>query len=256
MTKAIILSTFGTANKDGIDSIKDFCNYIRESFNNKFIVDYAFSSNILMNIANKKYNEGIRSLEEMLFNLASNGIEEVYIQPLHFMQGGDQESLSKIVEEYRYSFKIIALGIPLLNKTKEKESAETLIDYLEEYLDKSSNLLFIGHGSKKGNDHYYMYVEEVLKNRGFNALVGTLEGEIGKDEILMKLKNKQCNKINIYPLLIIPGNHIKKDLMGENSWTQFLESNDIKVEIIDKALLQYENIKKYYIQKINDLVSK
>ena len=57
MTKAIILATFGTANKGGIDGISNFCNTLKYNFNNKYIVDYAFSSKILMNIANKTYLE-------------------------------------------------------------------------------------------------------------------------------------------------------------------------------------------------------
>lgn len=253
MSKAIILVAFGTTDEDGIKQISDFSRKIKTHFNNEYIVDFAFSSKTLIKIVNKRYNLGIRDIEESLFKLVEDGVSEVYLQPLHFMEGKNQEELAKILDCYKHLFKIIVLGTPLL--TKNKKSIGKLIEALKDEIKKEEEVLLIGHGSKSGNDNYYEEIELQLRNQGYKALVGTLEGKVGKIEILEKIKEKGWNSVKLYPLLIIAGKHMKEDFVGENSWEEYLEENNIKVEVIEKSLLEYDGIAKEYLSLCKGMIN-
>lgn len=254
MSKAIVIVSFGTASLEGLKVLEDFEKEIRKSFNEKYYVCKAFTSSMISNILYNKYGKIVPRLEEVLFNLSNDRYKEVYIQPLHIIEGSEFLSIEKTIREYDYSFSKIILGNVIMgsNESQLIEGCNLIVDSMEEDLKKYQNLILVGHGSKTIETKSYNYLKNTFIERDFKSVyMGTLEGENKKEYILKDLLDNNIEEVTIAPILILPGNHIIKDIFGnKNSWKTLFEENNIKVNAIEKSLLEYDVIRNYYINII------
>ena len=70
-------------------------------------------------------------------------------------------------------------------------------------------------------------------------------------QITLNKKNKVKN-ILIIPIFLMNGRHIIMDISeGENSWKSILESEGLRVECLMNSLLQYNEIRKLYIEMLD-----
>ncbi|MGL4950103.1 MAG: sirohydrochlorin cobaltochelatase [Anaeroplasmataceae bacterium] len=259
MRKAILLVCFGTANKEAIENcIVPMEEEIRKEFNNKYLVLKAFTSKILMKTLKAKHGITVPRIDEALFFLASEGYEEVVIQPLHVMAGSEYEDIKNVMDTYSKSFRALKIGKTLLGfKEKELEIAcDRFVDAISSEVPKDKNVVLVGHGSKNGSNESYYKLEERFKELGFDKLlIGTIDGDRNVDVIISELKEKEVRETIIIPILILPGNHAKKDIeSGEKSWAQKLRNEGIEVEVNMKALLQYDKIRSVYVEEIRSLI--
>ena len=258
MGKAIVIVTFGTTNLDGLKVIEDYEKEIREYFNGKYKVCKAFTSSSISNVLFNKHGKVVPRLEEVLFNLSNDRYSEVYIQPLHIIEGSEYSSILKTIKEYNYSFSKLTLGKVIMgNKENELvEGCNLIVDSMESELDKNQNIVLVGHGSKTIDTESYKYLKNVFIERGYkNVFLGTLEGDNKKDDILKELRINEVEEVCMAPILMLPGNHIVRDIFGEKgSWECLFKENKIKVSSVKKSLLEYPMIKDYYINLINSNV--
>lgn len=254
MSKAIIIVSFGTANLEGLKVIEDFEAEVAAKFSKGYHVYKAFTSSIISNLLLNKYGKVVPRLEEVLFRLNNEKYKEVYIQPLHIINGNEYNSIEKTIKEYDYSFSKIILGEALIGSRSDEEnySCNLICDVIKENIHEKDNILLIGHGSKTINHNVYNCLKNNLKEKGYkNIYIGTLEGEVKKDDIVKALVKDNVKDITIIPILMLPGNHIKKDIFGdENSWKSLFENQGIIVKSLEKSLLQYSDIRRYYLHKI------
>ena len=62
----------------------------------------------------------------------------------------------------------------------------------------------------------------------------------------------QSKNILIIPIFLMKGRHIIMDISeGENSWKSILESEGLRVECLMNSLLQYNEIRKLYIEMLD-----
>ena len=187
------------------------------------------------------------------------------------------DSLRNILEENRGRFNNIKLNPTLLiNKGKNtRESAGNIANAIKNNIDKDRNVVLVGHGSNRCGDNCcytsininkgcgtdgsachddcYQEIEKSLASIGYNKIIiGTLEGSRTREVVLKELKEKEIDQVVIMPLLVLPGNHIVKDIKGDNSWESLFNENNIKTEVILKSLLEYEDIQKLYIDMISE----
>ena len=254
MTKAIVIVSFGTSNLEGLKVLEDFENEIRNKFNSKYKVCKSFTSSMISNIVLNKYNKIVPRLEEVLFNLSNEGYKEVYIQPLHIIEGSEYLSIAKTIKEYNYSFSKLTLGRVIMGNNERDliEGCSLIVDTLESYINKSQNLVLVGHGSKTITTESYNFLKNTFIERGFKSVyIGTLEGKHQKEDVLKDLISDKIEEVLIAPILMFPGNHTIKDIFGsENSWKSLFENNKIEVSSIEKTLLEYDEIRSYYFNLI------
>lgn len=258
MRKAILLVCFGTANKEAIEnSLIPMEDEIREEFNNKYLVLKAFTSKTLIRMLKTKHDISVLRIDEALFYLSSEGYEEVIIQPLHFMAGKEYEDIKEVMKNYSYSFKSLKIGRTLLGfKGKELEEAcDRVINLIK--IEKDKNIVLIGHGSRTGSNESYYKLEERFKYLGYEKLlIGTLDGKRNQEVIINELREKEIKEVIVMSLLILPGNHAKKQIeSGEKSWVHRLRNQGIKVEVNMKALLEYKEIRSIYKKEISRLIT-
>lgn len=254
MSKAIIIVSFGTVNLEGLKVIEDFEAEVAAKFSGNYRVYKVFTSSVISNLLLNKHGKVVPRLEEVLFRLNNEKYKEVYIQPLHIINGNEYNSIEKTIKEYDYSFSKIILGEALIGNRSDEEnySCNLICDAIKENVNEKDNILLIGHGSKTVNYNVYNCLKNNLKEKGYkNTYIGTLEGEVKKEDIVKSLIKDKVKDVTIIPILMLPGSHIKKDIFGsENSWKVLLENEGISVKSIEKSLLQYSDIREYYMHKI------
>lgn len=280
MKRAVLIVSFGSSNLEAYKQVNSFIKNIKASIDPKLLVQCVFTSNILIKRMKEKNNIDILNIKEALDNLFNNGYEEVVLQPLHMIDGKDCDSLRNILVENRERFNNIKLNQTLLiNKGKNtSESASNIANAIKNNINKDKNVVLVGHGSNRCsdnccytsinineccstngslcNDDCYQEIEKAFENMGYNKIIiGTLEGSRTKEVVLKELKEKGIDQVVIMPLLVLPGNHIVKDIKGDNSWASLFKENNIKTEVVLKSLLEYEEIQKLYIDMISEALN-
>lgn len=255
--RAVILVSFGTASLEGVKELENFEDNIKKELHGKYNIFKAFTSSSMSSILFNKYGKIVPRLEEVLYKLSNEKYKEIYIQPLHIIEGSEYSYINKILKEYNYTFSNIRVGNVLMGENEEIFLKGCSIIYEainKNFKNKSSNILLVGHGSKAINDDKYKKIQNKFIEEGFNnTYIGTLEGENSKEYILEILLENKVKEVYIVPILMLPGKHIVKDIFGDkDSWKSLFENNNIKVNSIKKSLLQYDEIKRYYINNISE----
>jgi sirohydrochlorin cobaltochelatase len=256
MRSAIVLVSFGSANLEGLkNSIFLLEKEIYGNFNNVTVVK-AFTSNKIINILKEKHDIYVKRLDQCLFDLANDQYEEVIIQPLNIMEEALNKDIQKIIEEYRYCFKRIAMSNSILAGKGDnlKKSCDRLAKSI---LDRNSNLpiLLVGHGSKINSNECYSLLrssfEEISGRRTFLA---TLEGNDTLIKAIEEMNKEKVTDIVLQSLFLIQGRHLTNDILGvENSWINILKDLGFNIIIKNKALLQYESVRKIYVNDLKSL---
>ncbi|MGL5478916.1 MAG: sirohydrochlorin cobaltochelatase [Clostridium sp.] len=260
MKKAIIIVSFGSSDVEGLKkSIFKAEENIRKQFKD-FDVFRAFTSNIIIKKLRENTNISIRNLDEKLEFLKESNYDKVIIQPLNIISGKEYNKIKEEYLKYRDSFKTLILGDPLF-LVKEGEVSTRDLSRFNSFLDKvlkgDENILLFGHGSSSESDIAYKKIQEFFDiNNKNNLFVGTLEGDLSIEKLILKFKDKGIKRVIIYPLMLTCGMHVKKDLASEDkaSWKSKLEGAGIEAEIIQKGLTEIDDFNKIYIDKINLLI--
>ena len=280
MKRAVLIVSFGSSNLDAYKQVESFIKNIKDSIDKELFIQCVFTSNILIKRMKEKNNIDILNVKEALEILFNDGYKEVILQPLHMIDGKDCDSLRNILEENKDRFNYIKLNPTLLiNKGKNtKESALNIANAIKDNVNKDRCVVLVGHGSNRCqdnccytsigineccgdngnvcNDDCYQEIEKALQSIGYKTvIIGTLEGSRTRSVVLKELKDKKIDDVIIMPLLVLPGNHIIKDIKGDNSWESLFNENDINVEVNLKSLLEYEKIQKLYIDMINEAIN-
>ena len=280
MKRAVLIVSFGSSNLDAYKQVESFIKNIKDSIDKELFIQCVFTSNILIKRMKEKNNIDILNVKEALEILFNDGYKEVILQPLHMIDGKDCDSLRNILEENKDRFNYIKLNPTLLiNKGKNtKESALNIANAIKDNVNKDRCVVLVGHGSNRCqdnccytsigineccgdngnvcNDDCYQEIEKALQSIGYKyVIIGTLEGSRTRSVVLKELKDKKIDDVIIMPLLVLPGNHIIKDIKGDNSWESLFNENDINVEVNLKSLLEYEKIQKLYIDMINEAIN-
>lgn len=260
MSKAIILTAFGSANLDGIKkSIGLLENDLSKYFGDEYIIIKAFTSNRIIDILKEKHNYVIPHLSKALFNLSNHGYEEVIIQPLHIMSSNDIGQIKEIVDEYKYSMKKLVVSKALFTDDREKllEESYQIANIICEDLG-NSDVLLVGHGSRRSSNKLYYVIEEAVKKVCKKKVyMATLEGEKNIDTVIEELERDNIKNIVLKSLFIIPGKHVINDIScGKNSVMEKIQGKGINIFMDKNSLLQYEKIRGLYINNIKSYIDK
>lgn len=258
MKKGIIVVSFGTTyektRKLCIESIE---NRIKEQYKD-YLVLRAFTSQMVINKLKKRDNYTVDNPKEALERLKEEGIEEIYIQPLHIILGHEYEKLLRQVEEFleenpKYSIKI---GKPLLY---EDMDYHRVVDGLKlSNIGEKESIVFMGHGTNHEVDISYEKLQKVFRQKEHkNVYIGTVEGKITIEDIVSKLKANGIEKVILRPFMLVAGDHAINDMASdeENSWASILKSNGFNVESQIQGLGEIEAIQNIYLEHLEDIIN-
>ncbi|AIN93291.1 sirohydrochlorin cobaltochelatase [Treponema putidum] len=247
MKKAIVIASFGTSytetRKKTIDVIE---KEIKENFKD-YEIFHTYTSRMVRGILKKRDSINIPSPKELIDNLKEQGFSEIYIQPTHIIPGEEYEKLL---------FENTVLGLPLLH---EKANLDEIIKDLE--LKKPQDdtaIVFMGHGSSHEADKFYEIMQNKLNSQGLeNVLIGTVEGSVELKDILPILAERKIKKIELYPFMMVAGDHAHNDMAGdeEDSWYTILKNEGYEVNANLKGLGEYPMIRKIIYKSLENTIN-
>ncbi|NLK44323.1 MAG: sirohydrochlorin cobaltochelatase [Tissierellia bacterium] len=247
MKKGIIIASFGTTYQNTrklcIESIE---NLIKERYEKDYLVLRAFTSQMVINILKKRDNIHVFNPDEAMREMKDQGIEEIYIQPLHIIPGHEYEKLTK------YDVK---LGLPLLSLQNDYIRIVESIEINE--LGDNEALVFMGHGSNHEADEVYEILENTYHEKGFtNVFIGTVEGSKTIEDIIKELKEKDIKKIKLKPFMLVAGDHVVNDMASEDddSWKSILEREGFQVEVCLRGLGEYKLIQDIFLEHLGEII--
>lgn len=213
---AIVLVAFGTS----VDQARKVFDYIDEQARQRYPeydLRWAFTSQFIID---KLKRRGVvtYNVDEVINQLRSEGVERIVFQSLHIAPG--QEYRSVLAADT--SGLKVAYGDALMTTDND---IERTIAALQLHIDGRVPTVVAAHG----NDKYPRFNERIeafaarIEAENPCLVVASVEGSPGL-EPLQKIKQLQPKKVNFVPLMIVAGDHILNDVLGEkeSSWKNII----------------------------------
>lgn len=249
--KAVLAISFGTSYNDSRDiTIGAVEKALAEAFPD-YEVRRAFTSQIIIDKLKERDSLEIDNVTEALDRAVADGIEELYVQPTHLMDGYEYNDVLKELTPYVDQFQKIIVGAPLLTEESDFEAvAKAITEATAEYDDGKTAICFMGHGTEAESNDVYQKLQEILATGGYeNYYIGTVEAAPTLDDVIASMKEKgSYEKVVLQPLMVVAGDHANNDMAGteEDSWKTILENEGYEVECILEGLGQMPAIQDLY----------
>ncbi|MBW8016157.1 MAG: hypothetical protein FVQ82_08220 [Planctomycetes bacterium] len=249
---AIVMVAFGTSKPQA----RKVYDYIDSKVKGKYSsheVRWAFTSEF---IQRKLAKQGIviRNPQQVVADLKREGFKSAVFQSLHVSPG---QEFNEIAAVYVSGFKI-AVGKALLSSDAD---IEAVIKALGKDIKTGSANIIASHG----NRHHPEFNKQLLafakkiEPLYSNVFVCSVEGQPGTEKLKKaSLLTKKTGSANFIPLMIVAGDHIMNDVVGDEaeSWKNIVGAKqnfrarplgyndkviDIYLEHLNSALKSIEN---------------
>lgn len=249
--KAILAVSFGTSYKKNIEKTIGAVERAIASACPEIPLFRAFTSPTIRKKLWQKEKILTQSPEEMLSQLQKEAYTDIMIQPTFMITGYEYDKLVQTVEHFYGGFSSVILGQPVLWKDADIAwMAESLLEMAKE-----DTWVFMGHGTEHAADGVYQRLQECLDERGRgNILIGTAEGELGREAVLKKAAERGAKHIVLHPLLLVCGDHANNDMAGDrpDSWKSQFEKAGYSVSCVLKGLGEYAWMQERFARKVEE----
>ncbi|HIX63075.1 MAG TPA: sirohydrochlorin cobaltochelatase [Candidatus Mediterraneibacter colneyensis] len=257
MKKGILMVSFGTSH---LDTMEKTINVIEREAFQRFDgcrVYRAFTSRMIIRKLKRTENMAVDTVEEALRRMASDGIEDVVVQPTHIINGIENDRMMEDLMENLSLFQRIRVGKPLLSSVEDyKKSIHAVMSEVE--LQDDEMLVFMGHGTDHHANSAYPTLEYTFHALGYNqVLVGTVESFPELKNVMAKLEIAEKKNVALMPFMLVAGDHARNDMAGEDdSWKSELEDAGYKVRVIMRGLGELEGIRRIFLEHIEEAMEK
>ena len=214
----IVLVAFGTSTKAQV-TFDHIDREIKKAFPDHEI-RWAFTSSIIRKKMNRIYREKgvkkeLKSLLQVLADLQAEGYRKVVVQSLHVFPG---EEWVHILHQGEMEGLKISFGEPLFATW---EDVNRVLDELEKEIPdpKEGCAVLAGHGTPSTHSApstaIYLALDRLIHSRFENCFLGSVEGIPSREDALKKAKAYPGKHVRIIPLMLVAGDHVMNDIMGE-----------------------------------------
>lgn len=248
----LLVVSFGTTSPESrrlnIGAVE---SAMRDAAGDEWAVRRCFTSQMIINIIEKKEGVHIDNIKEALERAAGKGVKNLAVQPTHLMSGLEYDKLRSVLAEYTDVFERVALGDPLLTTEKDFEDvADALIGASGKYEDGKTALVFMGHGTEAASNGIYEKMQKVLDGKGkADYFIGTVEAEPSLDDVIREVKVGDYTRVILRPLMLVAGNHAVKDMASADdpdSWYSRLTAAGFETICIIEGLGQLSAVRDLY----------
>lgn len=253
--KAILVVSFGTSHLDALEkNIVAIEKQVEETFP-EYQIYRAFTSKMIKNKLMKRDNLFVPNVEEAMELMASDGIEQVIVQPTHIINGIENDRMLNDLMKHADKFRRIRVGNPLLTSVDDyKKSIHAVMEEMK--LGEGEALVLMGHGTDHHANAAYPTLEYTFHSLGYSqVLVGTVEGFPDLKNVMTKLEIAGVKKVILMPFMVVAGDHAKNDMAGgDDSWLAELEDAGYEVEAIIKGLGEMKGIRNLFMEHIEEVM--
>lgn len=250
---AILVAHYGSSDPDTRSKTIDMItSEIRAAFP-QYEVREAYISPVVRRQLDKK-GESKDSPLDALLRLRAEGYDSVYVQSSTLIDGSEMAEVRKSAEQAAPFFKFITTGRPLLYSPDDcREVAEIL---LREPCDKNEAVVYVGHGNQQSGTATYSQLDNMLTvASGKNGVyhVSTIEGYPTATSTASQLaKDGKIKRVKLVPLLLVCGNHTKRDIAGDYADT--IREAGYQPEVVMRGLGENPAIRAIYVNRVNSLI--
>jgi len=247
--RAIVLSCFGSVVEQ--QKYLDLKNVVEEKFPQSDVF-LSFSSRMVLKHVKKQGLE-YKNLPQVLADVDLDGYKHIVVSSINIFPTDEHAFLQNIVKGFNnFSLSHIRCSDAILTKTKETTLFLKKLDETISRLDVAN--LYIIHGTPRlemqGIDsisYAHNFLEEINDSNYACSLEGAYPFYAMKDTLIKKMKKDGVKKIQIVPMLLVSGNHYKKDMFEIKEEL----SGDFEIDIVKSTtnsdrfnLIEVEDIKK------------
>jgi sirohydrochlorin cobaltochelatase len=215
----IVIAAFGTSHTSARESLEDFDTMVRERFpgydvrwaiTSRFIVDKLHKAGKLTMFGRRL---PVKTLEEIYADLRKEGETRVVLQSAHVSPGAE---FHKVIMTEASDLNV-KYSHPLLAST---EDIQRFVQVLSPRFDDASTAAILcGHGNERYPEFNasLIQLDEVVHSAFKNVFVANVEGQPGFKQVLTKVKNSHFNRVKFIPVMMVAGDHIQNNVMGNNS---------------------------------------
>lgn len=245
----ILMVHYGTTNDDmRARSLEAINADVKSAFPTHEFIE-AYTSPAVITALEKK-GLSYPTLTEALMTLRGKGITDVVVQSTMLMNGGQTDFVNRECERMRVFYNEMNVGRPLLYTIEDSRFLANALS--RKYAGKASGrhdaVVFVGHGGDNPGTAIYSQLGNMLSETQGNFFVSTIEGYPGIDNLTTALKHSKAKNVTLVPLLIVGGNHIRKDIEG--IWRERLEKEGFHVDTETTSLGELPEIRQWIVKKI------
>ncbi len=225
----------------------------------EYSVRRAFTSGMIIRKLKKRDGIEIDNVKEAFERAVEEGVKELIVQPTHMMDGVEYTGLSSELDNYRDKFDKAVLAAPLLTDESDYEAlALAVTSRTREYIDGSSAVIFMGHGTDSASNSVYGRFQNKLRERGFSDYyVGTVEAVPTLEDVIGMIKDKGYKRVVLEPLMVVAGDHASNDMAGEDehSWKNVLKREGYEVVTILEGMGENPQVRAIYTEHTRKAVN-
>ena len=253
--KAILFVHYGTTSDEMRQRSLDAINSdVKKAFPDVEFMEAYTSPVVIKSLAKKGIT--VPTPMEALMTLRGKGIKDVTVQSSMLMNGGQTDFITLETEKMRPFFDALNVGKPLLYTIGDSRFITDWLStkYSGAAQGKGDAVVFVGHGGDNPGTAIYSQLGEMLAGKQGNFYVATIEGYPSLGDLVAKMKKDNIKNVTLVPLLIVGGNHIRKDIDGE--WKTSLEKEGFKVKAEMISLGEETAVREWIVGKIRQSMEK
>ena len=245
--KALIIATFGSTHEDALR--RDLDPVVRELKGLVQVpVRVAFTSRMVIDRYEKKTGIRYENEVEAVEGFLNEGFkaEEIFIQPLHIVEGIEYEKLARLKSRG------VKVGEALFHDEKD------LLRFVDDVGHRFEvPTVFVGHGSPTAADKDYDELNRLFEEKNLPHRVSTIEGSVDDRLPLSFMKEMGYKDIQLAPLLLLAGDHAKNDIFGdEDSVKTRFEAAGISVTPVAGGMGSWDFVRAIYVEKLRAYLEK
>ena len=225
--KELLVVSFGTSYSENRCGTIGAIEAAMERAFPDYSVRRGFTSQIILNIIQKRDGLAMDNVRQALDRAVDNGVKHLVVQPTHMMNGFEYHDMAAEIEEYRGHFDSLSIGAPLLSSEADfRAVADVLIASTAAYDDGGTAICFMGHGTDAASNKVYPHMQQVLQEAGKqNYFIGTVEASPSVEDLLALVQAGSYQRVLLQPMMIVAGDHANNDMAGsdEDSWKSVFE---------------------------------
>lgn len=229
MKQALICVSFGTTVPSARQEIEAVEQALSAAAPERVMVR-AFTSGMIRRVLAGR-GQPVPSLPEALESLRRDGVEDVFVQPTHFLCGVEYDKLRAEALSAASGFARLRVGRPLLASTEDLRAVAAMeADRFSAETGRA--VVLMGHGSTHFANVVYPAIQTIFELAGRPDIrVGTVEGWPTLEEVRETLRSMKVERVHLAPLMLVAGDHALNDMAGEgpDSWKTLLEQDGYAV---------------------------
>lgn len=192
---------------------------------------------------------------DALLRLRADGYDSVYVQSTTLIDGTEMAEVRRSVEQVAPFFKLAVTGRPLLYTPDDCQTVTDIL--LLEPCDKNEAVVYVGHGNLLPGTATYSQLDNMLVTSPKAAgtyHVSTIEGyPTAQSTVAQLAKDKKVKNVTLVPLLLVCGNHTKRDIAGE--YADVIRGAGYNPEVMMRGLGEVPEIRAIYVERVRELLS-